>query len=127
MLKGRRFVWFYWTQSVKASWQETDTSYIFTGEIKAFQYLNSKATHYRRIVINKYGAEWLVTDQVTRLDGLSKQQIWHPNHKDLVFESDGQRHYFNSYNSHYYGIYSTQKSIFFEFNHSITTKISFEK
>jgi len=127
MLKGGRFIWYYWTQSVKASWQETDASYIFTGEIRAFQFLNPKATHCRRIVINKHVPEWLVTDQVTRLEELSKQQIWHPNHKGLIFESDGQRHYFNSYNSHYYGIYSTETSIFFEFNHSITTKISFEK
>lgn len=125
MLKGNRFIWYYWSQKIRADWQETDTSFVFSGEIRAFQFLNQYITHSRKIVINKQFPQWLVTDQVSGAEGLTKQQIWHPNGSDLFFESGSKAKYFKSYNSNCYGIYSEEKSIYFDFNQSITTLIHY--
>jgi len=36
MLKGSRFIWYYWTQVLSANWSENEDFYVFTGEISAF-------------------------------------------------------------------------------------------
>lgn len=128
MLKGGRFIWYYWTQIKKAQWKETSTEYIFTGEIKAFNFLNKKASHKRIIKINKEHTEWVVTDLLKGLDKRSKKQIWHPNHLKLHIESDSNKlEKFDSYNSNYYGSYSKERSVYFNFNNQIETKITFNK
>lgn len=37
MLKGARFMWFYWSQALKASIQELDDSYCFSGVVSCFR------------------------------------------------------------------------------------------
>jgi hypothetical protein len=125
MLKGGHFIWFYWSQKVKAEWRETNSCFIFIGEIRAFKFINPKATHFRQIVIDKKQPNWLVIDKLNGLGGVKKQQIWHPNSSNLIIHSEKKPKYFRSFNSDYYGVFSIGKSIFFEFDDSITTRISY--
>ena len=53
MLKGNRFIWYYWSQSKGAKLTETETDYLFEGTISAFRFLNPKATHYRKLLKKK--------------------------------------------------------------------------
>lgn len=123
MLKGGRFIWYFWSQKLKANWEETDTEYIFKGKIKAFGQLNSSATHQRIIRISKDKLEWFVEDELFELDKYKAKQIWHPNDQKLQITSSVNNIEFNSYNSDYYGIYTDEKSIYFDFNKKINTKL----
>ena len=125
MEKGGRFIWYFWTQKVHAKWVETDTDYIFTGEIKAFGYLNKEATHRREIRISKQLPKWIVIDNINNLNQYSKQQNWHPHTEMLKFNSENKWSRFKSYNSDYYGLYSEENSLFFEFDNGITTEIEY--
>jgi len=125
MLKGGRFIWYFWSQKLNAGWTETDTEYLFTGRIKAFEFLNKNAFQNRTIRISKISPVWIVEDNLQNLDDFSMKQIWHPNDEKLSIESDKEKHEFNSFNSDYYGNYTDEKSIYFEFNKNISTIITY--
>jgi hypothetical protein len=127
MLKGGRFIWYYWTQKRKAFWEECDNEYIFIGEISAFKFLSKNARHIRKIIISKENPQWIIQDSILELDNYEKLQIWHPNNPDLRIDCKTGMHKFNSYNSNYYGEYTDETSIYFRFNKDITTKITLNK
>ena len=78
MKKGGRFIWYYWTQAIKAGWIEYDNHYEFKGMINAFQQLNPNIIHTR--TVKKYKAQWKweVTDEVDHNTSLPVKQLWHP-------------------------------------------------
>jgi hypothetical protein len=124
MQKGGRFIWYYWSQKMKAGWSETEDAFIFTGAISAFRQLHQKAFHQRVIKISKREPMWLVEDNIKGLDSFIKKQVWHPNSPNLKISSNQhQPVYFDSFNSDYYGLLEPKQSLFFEFNNSIETKI----
>lgn len=125
MLKGGRFIWYFWSQKLMANWEETETEYIFTGKIKAFGQLNHSATHQRIIKISKERHEWIVEDELFNLDKYQVKQIWHPNEQKLQITSSVNKIEFNSYNSAYYGSFTNEKSIYFNFNKKINTKLTY--
>ncbi len=126
MLKGSRFIWFYWSQCTAAKWTEDSDYYIFEGSISAFRYLNDKAFHNRKVKISKHDNHWFVKDEVLNLDSYEKKQVWHPNSNELVFSSKNKISInFHSYNSDYYGQFLHKESIFFEFNDCIETKLKY--
>jgi hypothetical protein len=126
MLKGGRFIWYYWTQKIEADWEEDNNQFIFKGKIGAFRHLNHKATFQRTIIIDKVNPQWTITDSLSRLDNYSKKQIWHPNSAHVEITSNGNiPKYFNSMNSDYYGQYSNEQSLYFEFDSGIRTVIKF--
>lgn len=127
MLKGGRFIWYFWTQKTKANWEETDDDYIFTGQIKAFRFLDKKATHSRIVRISKNKPQWIIVDNLKHLKEYSMKQIWHPNNGGLSFESDAVKNQFKSYNSDYYGCYTTETSLYFKFRDTIKTKITYRQ
>lgn len=127
MLKGGRFIWYYWTQKKQAFWEETAEEYIFTGEIKAFTVLHKNASHQRIVRINKQNPEWLVSDVLKNLKIMPKQQIWHPAHSGLKIQSETNLQTFDSYNSNYYGSYTEEQSVYLKFDNFIETKITFNK
>ncbi len=109
MLKGSRFIWYYWTQCLNSKWEETNDDYIFQGTIKAFQQLSNKATHSRIIKISKNKAQWTVIDEVLSLDQYNKEQIWHVDDFSVAFESQSNNRKVEprislSYDSEYYGL-----------------------
>lgn len=124
MLKGGRFIWYYWTQKKKAVWTETEGEYVFSGEIRAFTFLNKDATHKRTVVIKKDTPEWKVKDEVKGLDGFPKKQIWHPHQWTGSIEAGPTEPvFFDSYNSDYYGLLTAEKSLYFPFDKDIETTI----
>lgn len=127
MLKGGRFIWYYWSQKIKGSWEETADAFVFRGSISAYRHLNKKAIHYRVIKIRKQTPVWLVRDSFKGLDNYNKKQIWHPNSTALEISSKAHNLVkFDSYNSDYYGQLEQECSIYFEFKNSIETDIKFK-
>lgn len=80
MLKGSRFIWYYWTQAIEASLTEDSENFYFSGKISAFRWLNPKIMHERQVTIAKNTTNWLVYDKVHYLPGGSSiYQLWHLN------------------------------------------------
>lgn len=129
MLKGGRFIWYYWTQKEQCSITETTNEYIFKGTIKAYQYLNKNAHITRSVRKIKGEKSWIVTDEIEGLGGFKKEQIWHLNGQEIEFNafendislSDQE---ILSYNSDYYGIKEDAKGISFSFEKKIETKLT---
>lgn len=126
MLKGGRFIWYYWSQKIKAKWRETDEAYVFEGAISAFQFLNKNAEHHRTIVISKKTNEWIVKDSIENLEDITCNQIWHPNSSNLKIVSEVNAKEIPSFNSNYYGVYTDEQSLYFEFKKSIETKLTYQ-
>ena len=49
MLKGGRFIWYYWTQTLAYELLEIKDKFIFNGQISAFRQIDKKAVHKRKI------------------------------------------------------------------------------
>ena len=78
MLKGARFIWYYWSQCIDASIEETATAYIFRGTIKAFQYISKDIQHRRTITKHKGQAAWEIKDEILNAPDNSRiTQLWH--------------------------------------------------
>ncbi|TWI19965.1 heparinase II/III family protein [Sphingobacterium siyangense] len=128
MLRGGRFIWYYWTQKVSSKIAETESEYVFNGNIKAYQFLSSNARLIRSVRKLKGEKVWIVTDEVVNLDGFKKEQIWHINDLQIEFiakENDilVSKTRGMSYNSDYYGVINDGESISFSFDKKIETKI----
>jgi hypothetical protein len=79
MLKGERFIWYYWTQSLGAELKEDNDNFIFKGQISAFRQIDNKAVH-KRTVIKKRGIPiWEITDELNHKTNLPLVQYWHPS------------------------------------------------
>lgn len=126
MLKGTRFIWFYWTQSEGARWTEENDYFIFKGSISAFRYLNNKAVHSRIIKVAKNSNQWIVKDEVLHLDNYTKKQLWHFDEVPVTFSSS-ENNYSNelSFNSSFYGQKETGKAIGISFKKEVETKIDY--
>lgn len=87
MLKGGRFVWFYWVKNAEAAWAETDDGSIFKGKIEAFRYLSQNGYPHTREVIKKKGElQWIIQDDVPHDKSNELSLYWHlnPNLESLV-------------------------------------------
>ena len=127
MLKGSRFIWFYWSQALYGRWKELEDGYEFEGSISAFRFLNPKIVHNRKVTINKKQLEWMIEDQVQNADGLLKKQIWHLDEfpwewnciVDNTSKVKGDQS--PSYNSSFYGQKTKGKALAFMFDQKINT------
>lgn len=124
MYKGDRFIWFYWTQAIKAKWKETDDSYIFSGKISAFRHLRSNAKHERIIYKKKNQLTWIVEDRVTGLKGRIKRQLWHPATNLNISNDKIKPKIKEGFYSSYYGAKEDSDIYVFEFDENIKTTIS---
>ncbi len=86
MLKGPRFIWFYWSQAEYAELTETDDAYLFKGAIKAFAYLGKNIIHERLVKKKKDQPVWLVEDTVQHDTALPMRQLWHvfEKYKEMI-------------------------------------------
>lgn len=79
MLKGSRFIWYNWTQALKAEVSEQRDAYLFEGTISAFKELNAKIRHTRKLQKKKGTNEWMIEDIISnKPKGLKMRQYWHP-------------------------------------------------
>ncbi|MFN4144398.1 MAG: alginate lyase family protein [Runella sp.] len=80
MQKGPRFIWYDWVKKALGHWQETETAWIFEGEIRAFQHLGRNIKHRRRVTKTKNQVHWIVEDWLENTpNDLQMHQIWHPS------------------------------------------------
>jgi len=78
MLKGGRFIWFYWSQAKAADLTENSDNYSFSGEVSVFTYIDKGITHKRSVIKKKGKPEWEINDEITGLPaGVQMRQLWH--------------------------------------------------
>jgi hypothetical protein len=128
MLKGSRFIWYYWSKALSVKINETEDKFIFEGTIKAFQELGG-IHHKRKLIIYKHKNVWEVKDVIIVPKQHKTYQLWHciPDSEccDLQIDSDNAigKEYLQSYYSSFYGSKELQKGIAFEFKNKIKTTI----
>ncbi len=81
MLKGDRFIWYYWVSKAKATLANDNKTFKFTGTIKAYQQINNKIEHQRKITKPKGDNFWKIKDTVTNIGNRKIYQYWHLNPK----------------------------------------------
>lgn len=64
MLKGKRFIWYYWVKKASAKWTDNSDNVVFKGEIDAFRHLNGGYKHIRTILKPKNKLQWTVLDEI---------------------------------------------------------------
>lgn len=79
MLRGSRFIWFYWVKKVKATISEQKDNFEFEGEITAFQHLKKGIKHHRTVIKKKGIFHWKITDEVMKAGEYEKTIYWHVN------------------------------------------------
>lgn len=134
MLKGTRFIWFYWTQCLEASITEKEDSWEFQGKISAFRFLYRPCVHLRKIVKIKGNNQWTISDNILNVpESLNAYQIWNSNdfeQLDIVSNSVGHNKKANfekGYFSEYYGKYIEVKRLSIPLNSLKVETIFFYK
>lgn len=130
MLKGSRFIWYFWTQSIAAKVTENIESYRFEGRISAFQHLDKTAIHKRAVSKLKGQHKWIIEDVVLGLKGMEKKQIWHHDNYCIQISAKEEQQVLKaesalSYKSDYYGQLNKGKATQFKFDSKITTVIAY--
>lgn len=109
MLKGPRFIWYYWPESIYHKTINDDGFLQFSGAVKAFRYLNKNGIiHHRTIKQYKHCVKWEIIDKIDNWNG-EMIQYWNIGDKfnDCGFSivsSDGNGTALTSQEKH--GLYS---------------------
>lgn len=104
MLKGPRFIWYYWTQAIACKFVETEGEYVFQGEVKCFTYIDKRIRHRRLIKKCKNKMQWIIRDEILNKPHLlSMRQIWHTNNSKMHFYSKSKLYSKNCFVSSCYG------------------------
>lgn len=77
MLKGPRFIWYHWTQFLRADFRVEDDLIQFNGTIRAFRQSGKYRRHHRYVAICPSKNYWHITDTVTKPQEISMEQYWH--------------------------------------------------
>ncbi len=85
MLKGDRFMWFYWTQAIKIEFTEDHNYYIIDATVSAFRYLDKNCKHRRVIKKIKNNREWIIEDFIYSDVPYEMKQIWHTRKEYLEY------------------------------------------
>ena len=131
MMKGGRFIWYYWTKSLTTTVNETPDYYYFEGSINAFKHLNKNCIHKRKIKVFKNKCTWEIEDNVFNNQFKAKQLLNYAvesNVDIIAFENNNKLNAQSkdAYQSNYYGSKFKQKGIYFEFRNAIKTTLKIE-
>ncbi len=78
MLKGGRFIWYYWTECLLPAVTENKDNFTFSGSILAFKHIKNGIEHKRTVIKHKGLPIWEITDQIiNKPDQLPMRQLWH--------------------------------------------------
>lgn len=129
MKKGPRFMWFYPSRVLNASLMESDSKYVFKGEIETFRALGYGIEWKREIHVSKDFNSIKVEDEVlNKPQNMQMRQLWHVTSTDLVITSDGLTENKEGMYSRYYSHKQTNKQIEFITNdNKIITIIKLSK
>ncbi len=118
MLKGGRFIWYYWSQCKEAGLRDDDSSYVFMGAAAAFGYINKRIVHRRKIIKAKGIASWRVEDEIVGLlKDMEMRQLWHfrqnANARVAFTASNGRGNHLtpNIREGWYSGLYGQKESL----------------
>jgi hypothetical protein len=105
MLKGARFIWYYWSQAINAQIEEQNEWFEFRGKVSCFRHLSANIIHERIIRKYKNKPEWHITDIIhNKPDGKQIKQLWHfPENDRLRWDSLNPFKKEKTFYSPYYG------------------------
>lgn len=136
MLKGGRFMWFYWTQLEAIKLEENESYYMIDATISAFRHLDKNCKHRRVVKKKKDDAVWMIEDFIYSDQNNTMQQIWHttPQNKSrLIFVTKVKENATltnsetKAWHSPFYGRKESSEQIVFSTNSKcIRTTISFK-
>lgn len=127
MVKGGRFIWYYWTNCLKVEMKETENEWLFSGSVIAFRQTGKWIIHKREVTKKKNIPFWEIMDSVSDNSNLPVTQIWNPsayfyNHFEISSTDENgnsiQPDYHPGYFSETYGIKEETKQIHFTINGS---------
>ena len=131
MLKGSRFIWFYWSQAKSINVIEKENYFELIGEVNVFGQLRRNIVHRRKIRKYKDTYKWNVKDELLNFDNLffTSKQLWHPNDLDKLkinnSNDDNSKQIINGWYSPCYGIKEKVEYLTFSFDQSISTTIEY--
>lgn len=129
MLKGGRFIWYYWTKLKAIEILETETSYEVKADVLAYSYINKKIVHSRKLIKKKGTNEWQVEDEIRGEDSKGARQIWNTGTPELLSFDAKVKNISQvpitekGWYSTKYGVKETSDVISFEFQNKIKTTI----
>lgn len=133
MLKGGRFIWYYWSQVKNVYWEETEKEYFFEGIISVYRYIDKGIIHKRKLLVDKTTGELKISDFIEGAEDIDMMQLWHGDvlnleisARDKSMERIDQKE-IPSYKSVYYGKKIKQKGVGYFFKERIETKIKILK
>lgn len=89
MLKGPRFIWYYWPKVISGTLREYANKYVFYGSVNCFRQLGKNIVFNREVIKYKDTNKWIVTDVIkNKPNGLKIRQIWHTRFNNIKFISD---------------------------------------
>lgn len=86
MLKGGRFIWYYWVKKTKATLLKENNVFKFEGTIKAFKHIKNNIQHKREVIKVQKDNSWKITDTISNKGNRKIYQYWHlnPNHLEAI-------------------------------------------
>ena len=113
MLKGSRFIWYNWTQALRATIDEDENDFTFVGYIRTYTYIHKGIAHKRKIIKKKGCPIWEIEDTIEhKPDNLLSRQLWHTKNENLYISSEGSiRNERIGWHSSYYGVKQECKQI----------------
>ncbi len=79
MLRGSRFIWYYWVKNAQAKMVETNTKMLFDGKITAFEHIKKGIEHHRKVEKKKGEAKWIIVDSLIGTTHRKRQLFWQVN------------------------------------------------
>lgn len=111
MLKGGRFIWYYWPRKAKVVMTENDDAFVFEGCVNEFRQLGRHITQLRNVKKIKGQPCWVITDVIEGAPAnVLKRQLWHTD-DDLQIETDGNIKEKEGWVSDYYGVKRSVRQI----------------
>ena len=124
MLKGSRFIWYYWSQVQDVVLNETETEFIIDVKAKVYQYLEKGLIHQRRLLKDKRSHKWTVIDMIHSKNNFISKQIWHtPKNVNLAFSSSSENAPINEYSESWYSSEYGHKELGSQINMAFQNKI----
>ncbi len=79
MLKGGRFIWYYWSQTASSpQLEEENETYSFNGTVSCFNHLNKEILHTRKLRKRKGVHTWIIEDKIIKKPGdVEMTVLWH--------------------------------------------------
>ncbi len=138
MLKGPRFIWYYWNKEARASFKVEDQGLVFQGEVSVYSYMHKNIKHRRKVTKMKDQFVWEVEDELlNKPKHLPMLQLWHPSPssyshlKFIAYDEMGnvlQQSVEEGFYSSFYGMKESVKDVVFSTSgNKIITRIEWNK